>query len=265
MPAVWNNISLGQGKVATVPLRLYSGSCGLKTPPLILYLSGGSFLNAQGREEEAAIPRAFAERGAVVIEADYSMASRNLFPQAVECALAALTGLSARRKLMAAAKSPLIVAGDEAGGNIAAGVALKARDMMRGELAGQILLSPMIDPSMSSASFREADRIGMRERWSNGWSHYLGPTWGFSHPYAAPCLCSRLVDVAPAVVFTSQDDPLHDEAVAYARRLSEAGVKVREEIFPAGAGWTGIYGMQESDCIAAMVERCAEFIRELRS
>jgi acetyl esterase/lipase len=159
----------------------------------------------------------------------------------MECAFMALNCLSSRRKQFGSVKSLLIVAGDEAGGNVAAGVALKARDQMPGELSGQILLSPMIDPMMSTASFRNADSIGMRERWSDGWSHYLGSSFDFQHPYAAPCLCSRLSGVAPALIVTSEDDPLRDETIGYAERLDGAGVTVRQKIFPPGNGWTGIF------------------------
>ncbi len=100
----------------------------------------------EGREPvECPIGKALAETGAVVLEADYSAVSHNMFPKAMECAFAALNCLSSRRKQFGAAKSPLLVVGDEAGGNVAAGVALKARDQMPGELTGQVLLSPMID------------------------------------------------------------------------------------------------------------------------
>ena len=247
MTAHWENIELGQSAKPPVPMRLYEGTAKYKVPPLVLYLRGGAFLDQYRDPCERAVPKALADMGAVVLEADYSSVSLNVFPKAMETAFTALNCLSSRRRQFGSVKSLLIVAGDEAGGNVAAGVALKARDLMPGELSGQVLLSPMIDPMMASASFRKADEIGMRERWSDGWSHYLRSAGGFQHPYAVPCLCSRLSGVAPALIMTSEDDPLRDETVGYAERLAGAGVQVRYKIVPSGSGWTGIYQDKEKE------------------
>lgn len=240
--AVWENIAFEGSAQPRVPMRLYEGKTKTKASPLVLYLRGGAFA-AWSRDDapEGPVGRVLAETGAVVLEADYSSVSHNQFPQAMECAFEALKCLSLRRKQFGGAKSKLFVAGDEAGGNVAAGVALKARDQLPGELSGQVLLSPMIDPMMTNASFRKAGEIGMREKWSDGWSHYLRNACGFQHPYAAPCLCSRLAGLAPALLVTSEDDPLRDEALGYADRLSASGVPVRRKIFTDGYGWTGIY------------------------
>ncbi|MDX3927802.1 MAG: alpha/beta hydrolase [Shinella sp.] len=243
MDSQWANIEFDKTAKRSMSVRVYEGARRSKTPPVILYLHGGAFLDLN-QEPERPVARALAESGAIVVEADYSTPTQNAFPQVLEYAFGALRCLSGKRNQFGAARSLLLVAGEEAGGNVAAGVALKARDLMPDELDGQILLSPMIDPLMATASFRNAERIGMRERWSEGWSHYLG-SGGISHPYAAPCQCSRLVGLAPALVVTAEDDPLRDEATGYACRLRLAGVHVRQQILPTGAGWTGIY---RKDC-----------------
>jgi acetyl esterase len=231
----------GSGSVLPqpAPLRLYKGATAGKAPPIILYLRGRAFLNRDRGEAERPIARAMADTGAIVLEADYSAASSNVFPQAMECAFRALSDVASCRKQYGSAKSPLFVAGDEAGGNVAAGVALKARDLLPGQLKGQMLFSPMVDPQMATPSFRTADSLGMRETWADGWSHYLGSF--FQHPYAAPCLCSRLTRVAPALIMTSEDDPLHDEVISYAERLKTCDVKVVKHVFPADCGWTSLY------------------------
>ncbi len=93
---------------------------------------------------------------------------------------------------------------------------------------------------MGTSSIRKADGIGMRQRWTEGWSHYL--SGGGCHPYAASCLCSRIAGVAPALVLTAEDDPLRDETLGYADRLKQAGVAVRRNVLPAGTGWPSLYG-----------------------
>ena len=262
MSVQWENVELGTAK-PTVPMRVYQGVAKSKAPALVLYLRGGAFLSQDREEIERPIGRALAETGVVVLEADYSKASQNVFPQAMECAFRALQCLSARRGQFGSAKSLLLVAGDEAGGNIAAGVALKARDQMPGELSGQVLLSPMIDPMMATRSIRKADKLGLSERWAEGWSHYLGSHCGFQHPYAAPCLCSRLSGLAPALIVTSEDDPLRDETIGYAERLSAAGVGVRQKIFPASCGWTGIYDEGDGRWMTALCSEFTSFLAEL--
>jgi len=261
----WQSVELEMPARLSMPMRLYEPPVKGKAPPLVLYLRGGAFQQDEPAERETPIARALAGSGAIVVEADYGSISENRFPNVLECSLAALQCLNSRRRQLGGAKSPLLVAGEEAGGNVAAGLALKARDQMPGQLSGQVLLSPMIDPTMSSVSIRKADKIGMRDRWSDGWMHYLRGFCGFSHPYAAPCMCSRLSSVAPALVVTSEDDPLHDETVGYAARLSEAGVKVRQHVFPAGCGWAGIYNEGDGAWLQALCTQFDLFVRDLSS
>ncbi len=264
MNTQWHTIESSGAAQPPLSVRVYKGAGENRTPPLVLYLRGGSFLEKGGQCPELPVARALADNGAVVIEADYSTTSCNEFPAVIDCAFDALDCLSNHRKQYGGAKSLLFVAGEEAGGNVAAGLALKARDRMPGKLAGQILLSPMIDPLMATTSFRDADKIGMRQRWAEGWSHYLAKACGFAHPYAAPCHCTRLNRVAPALIFTAEDDPLRDETVNYAGRLSEAGVQVRQHVFPVGSGWTGLYRGEGGKWLSAVCTEFADFVQDLK-
>ena len=268
MNAHWENIKSCGGLASQLSVRRYEGAKLCSQPPVVLYLRGGSFLQPGlepgGNCPELPVARALAESGAVVVEADYSKPSGNEFPMVIDCAYEALDHLSRDRKHYGGAKSLLFVAGEEAGGNVAAGLALKARDRMPGKLAGQILLSPMIDPMMTTESFRNADRIGMRQRWADGWSHYLAKACGFFHPYAAPCQCTRLNRVAPALIFTAEDDPLRDETVGYADRLIASGVSVRQHVFPSGVGWTGLYQGEGGGWVSSVCSEFKTFVDQLK-
>lgn len=260
----WENIGVNGPPTPPIPMRLYGEMAKAKGAPIVLYFRGNAFQGNTMREAERPIGNALVGAGATVVEADYARGSDNRFPQAMEHAFMALAYLSTKRKLYGGMnKSPLFVAGDEAGGNIAAGVALKARDVLPGELSGQILMSPMIDPMMTSESFRRADEISMGERWAEGWNHYLQAGCGFQHPYAAPCLCSRLSGVAPALVVTSEDDPLKDEAIGYAERLASSGVSVRKKVFPESCGWTGIYRDGDGKWMSTLCDEFTDFARTL--
>lgn len=263
MKAEWQEMRFGSAAEPAF-VRLYDRGVRARTAPVVLYLGGGAFQQAERPAMEAPVARRLAECGAFVVEADYAGASSNLFPESLERTFGLLAGLNACRKTFGGAKSPLLIAGEEAGGNIAAGVALKARDQMPGELRGQVLLSPMLDPLMVSGSIRRADEIGMLRRWSDGWSRYLRAACGLFHPYAAPCQCTRLARVAPALVMTADDDPLRDETLGYADRLAAAGVAVRRQVLPAGSGWTGLYRNEEGPWLDAVADAFSSFVDTLK-
>jgi len=122
----WQSVELETPSKLSMPIRVYEPETKGAAPPLVLYLRGGAFQQAEPAERETPIARALAGSGAVVVEADYGSISQNRFPNVLECSLAALHCLSSRRMQLGGAKSLLLVAGEEAGGNVAAGLALKA-------------------------------------------------------------------------------------------------------------------------------------------
>jgi acetyl esterase/lipase len=243
---MWNDVILDDPRMEPISARVYGGPENAQTGPLVLHLHGGAFSDERVNVERPAAS-ALAQSGASVFSINYGAASNNAFPLAMETAFAALKNLNARRISVGKRRQRLFIAGEEAGGNIAAAVALKARDQMPGELDGQVLLSPLLDPCMSSLSMREAGDIGMRQSWATGWAHYLGHCGDLSHPYAAPGNCTRFTNVAKALVLTSQNDPLRDETLNYAKRLKSAGVSVTQHVLSAGTGWPSIYGGQTDD------------------
>ena len=261
MAPQWQEMRFG---ATTARVRIFDGGARTSTMPVVLYLAGGAFQQAEQRQGDLPVARRLAERGAFVMEADYAGSATNVFPEAMERMFDVLAGLNGCRRKFGGARSPLLIAGEEAGGNIAAGVALKARDQMPGELSGQVLLSPMIDPMMVSGSIRRADEIGMMGRWSDGWSRYLRAACGLFHPYAAPCRCTRLSQVAPALIMTADDDPLRDETLGYADRLLAAGTPVTRHVLPAGSGWAGLYSNDEGPWLDTVADAFSAFVHELK-
>jgi acetyl esterase len=215
--------------------RVYGNCRAQLAMPLVLHLHGGAFVGGS-IETASRIPTLLAEAGAVVISADYPLAPAHHFPQALEAVFGLLGVLQQSRHEWAGKKSGLFVAGEEAGGNLAAGLALMARDQQVA-LAGQILLSPMLDACMATRSIRLAEAGPVGCQWADGWHQYLGSAEKAAHPYAAPLGSSRLAGVAPALIVTAQDDPMRDESLAYARRLRESGVVVHDHIVSAPTRW----------------------------
>lgn len=234
--APWSAHRVPLGAARTVEVRLYGpgDEPAAKASPLVLHLHGGAFT---GGSLDAGLTHAtlLAAAGALVASVDYPLAPEHSFPVALEAAYTALQWLARRRG--ARGKGALYVAGEEAGGNLAAALALMTRDQCGPVLTGQLLVSPMLDPCLATASLREAHAGCAECRWTKGWHAYLGSAERADHPYAAPLYASRLTGLPPALLLTAADDPLRDEGQRYAARLLEAGNRVTERVLPQPTGW----------------------------
>jgi acetyl esterase/lipase len=208
--------------------------------PLVLHLHGGAFTGGD-LEGGRCVASLLASAGAVVISLDYPLAPEHPFPQAAEAIHAALGWAHGQRRRLAGAGAALFVAGEEAGGNLAAAAALMARDRQGPALAGQILLSPMLDVCVSTASLRGAQAGPVGCRWADGWRAYLPLACDAMHPYATPGASMRLDGLPPTLLITAQDDPLRDETKAFAKRLRAAGVPVDEAVLALSTGWPRSY------------------------
>lgn len=200
---------------------------------LLLFLHDGSFT---GGSLQAARSRCemLADAGADVVALDYPLAPEHPFPAALSAAFEALQALAAKpAKLTGSVQTALFVGGEEAGGNLAAALALMARDQRAPGLAGQLLISPMLDPVLGSASMRQGECGGCECVYAKGWQAYLGASTRADHPYAAPLNALRLSGVAPALVLGVAGHPLNDEARRYAAALREHGCSARDLTLPA--------------------------------
>ena len=220
-----------------VDARLY----GKRTPgaatPLVLHFHGGAFV-AGGLDCGATVARMLAGAGAVVVSLAYPLAPASPFPEGIEVGYEVLAWVHKQRTKLAGQGARVYLAGEEAGGNLAAAVAMMSRDRAHPPLAGQILLSPMLDPCVASASQRDATEEGASGcKWADGWQQYLRCPMDAEHPYAVPATSRRLGALAPTLVLSGADDPLRDEARAYAERLRSAGVEVTYQLLSSAQGW----------------------------
>ncbi|MBI5719537.1 MAG: alpha/beta hydrolase [Burkholderiales bacterium] len=204
--------------------------------PLVLHFHAGAFVGGT-LDDGAVVATLLADAGARVLSIDYPLAPAHPFPQAVEAGYRALTWAEQHRRELAAARAPLFVAGEEAGGNLAAAVAMVARDRAGPELAGQILLSPMLDACVATASQRHAKAGPVGCRWADGWHRYLAREDDALHPYAVPGRSMRLAGLPRTLLVSAADDPLRDETQAFGQRLRAAGVPVTLALLDAPTGW----------------------------
>jgi acetyl esterase/lipase len=227
----------GQRGRAAAPQGSAPGlSVGRPTPALVLHFHAGAFVSG-GLDSGTLVAGLLAEAGAVVVSIDYPLAPAQPFPAAVEAGHAALEWAWRQRGRLAGPGASLWVAGEEAGGNLAAAAAAMARDQQQPALAGQILLSPMLDMCVATGSLRKAQAGPVGCRWADGWHDYLAGPDDAIHPYAAPGRALRLAGLPPTLLITAEDDPMRDETRAYAERLRKAGVRVEQALLPAPTGW----------------------------
>jgi acetyl esterase len=162
-----------------------------------------------------------------VVSVDYRLAPEHPFPAGFEDCAAVTEWLASSGSELGGDTSRVAVAGDSAGGTLAAAVALRARDQGT-PLSAQLLMYPALDPSMSSVSYTEnaEDPFLSRSEMEWYWPRYLGGAAGELSAYAAPAYASDVSGLAPAVIVVAGNDPLRDDGLTYAARLREAGVPV---------------------------------------
>jgi acetyl esterase len=229
----------------------------------VVYLHGGGWVLGDLDDYDAICVHLAVESGCELYSVEYRLAPEHPFPAAVEDAFAAL-----RAAAELAAGRPLVVAGDSAGGNLAAVTALRARDAGAPELSLQVLVYAILDHDLERRSYRAngtppgyvltTDDM----RWF--WGHYLDDPARRGDPLASPLRAEDLSGVAPALVVVAEYDPLHDEGAAYAERLRDAGVRVDLLELPGAVhGLLGMLGVanaaaEAASAIARAVRSAAE-------
>lgn len=212
---------LAAGSEGRIPVRIYRPHPDGR-PPLIVYLHGGGWVGG-GVAAFDRWCRSLAEAtGCLVASVEYRLAPETRAPGALEDAYAATLWLADRRGQLGADPTALVLAGDSAGGGLAAGTALLIRDRGGPSPSAQLLLYPALDPD---APGDDADGTG--EGLSRGemrwfWQLYLSER-ARADGYVAPALATDLSGLPPALVVVAEHDVLREEGLHHASRLSAAG------------------------------------------
>ena len=218
-----------------------AGNVGLRVlvpidPPagVIVYYHGGGWVIGSIDEFDT-LARKLAERtSCAVVLVAYRLAPEHRYPVAADDAYAALEWTAANLQRIAGGEVPLFVAGDSAGGNLSAVVAVRARDRQGPEIALQILIYPVTDADFDRPSYTDPENALLltREGMIWFWNHYVPDPARRAEPDASPLQTADLSGLPPAVVLTAEYDVLRDEGEAYAQRLADAGVPVDLRRYP---------------------------------
>lgn len=196
---------------------------------VVVYLHGGGWVIGRIDEFDT-LARKLAERtSCAIVLVDYRLAPEHPYPAAVDDCYSALEWTAGRLAEIAGRDQvPLIVAGDSAGGNLAAIMALRARERGGPNIALQVLIYPVTDADLDRPSYLDPDNqlILTRDAMVWFWDLYTPDASRRMEPDASPLRAPSLSGLPPAVVMTAEYDVLRDEGEAYAERLREAGVPV---------------------------------------
>ncbi|MCY4583001.1 MAG: alpha/beta hydrolase [Chloroflexi bacterium] len=242
---------------------IFTGTTGLPDPsglpsaeglrsatglPVCMWFHGGGWVVGSIETTDATCRALANAAGAIVVSVDYRLAPEHPFPIPLDDCYAATEWAAKNAASFGGDPARVAVAGESSGGNLAAAVALRARDERGPSLAHQSLICPALDNDFQRPSYAAyADAYGPPlAMMSYFWRCYVPNEADEGNPYAVPLAAQDVAGLPPAFVLTCEYDPLRDEGEEYAGRLREADVPVRlsrydgmlHSLFDAGAPFT---------------------------
>ncbi|HUB11165.1 MAG TPA: alpha/beta hydrolase [Acetobacteraceae bacterium] len=240
-------------------LRIYRPP-GDGPSPLLVFFHGSGFVLCSLDTHDGICRNLCAGAGCIVVSVDYRLAPEHKFPAGLDDCVFATRWAAQHAAELGADGRNLAIAGDSAGGNLAAATALRLRDEGGPALRGQLLIYPVTDfHTPGTASYTDnGEGYGLtRATMVWFWNHYVADPQDAANPLASPLRAPSLAGLPPALVVTAEFDPLRDEGEAFASRLREAGVAtVTSRWGGMNHGfffWVGVVDL----AAAAMAESCA--------
>ena len=215
------------GPAGPIPLRLYRPRTDAGALPVLVYYHGGGWVIGDLDTHDVLCRELALQSGCAVVAVDYRMGPEHRFPAAVDDCVAATRWVRANAAALGVDGSRIAVGGDSAGGNLAAVVAIAARDAGDLPIAFQLLIYPATDQRRIAPSHRTNAQGYLLTADSMRYyhDHYIDDPKHDLDWRASPLLAESLAGLPPALVLVAGYDPLRDEGVQYAQRLTEAGVR----------------------------------------
>lgn len=221
------NLSTGAG-YGHVPVRIYRANDAANAPVIVYYHGGGHVFGSLD-SHDTACRYLCREAGCAVVSVDYRMGPEHPFPAAAIDSFDALRWAADKADALGFDASKIAVSGDSAGGNLAAVVALMARDAGSPGISAQVPIYPVVDYRGGTESHaRYANGYGILDKEGVDWfrDHYFDSEADMDDWRAAPHLAESHAGLPQALVITAECDVLRDEGLAYAKQMTDAGVPV---------------------------------------
>ncbi len=216
-----------------IPVRIYRPNAS-PSLPVMVYCHGGGWVLCDLDTHDESCRRLAKQAECVVVSVDYRLAPEHPFPVPFDDTYKALEWVHANADKLDVDPNRISVGGDSAGGNIVAGVALKARDEKGPKIHHQLLIYPVTNvSSLDTQSYRDFDTGYRLQKAEMAWfiDQYLGEDADRSHSWVSPLLEKNLAGLPPTYLATAGFDVLRDEGEAYADALRAAGVAVEFDCF----------------------------------
>jgi acetyl esterase len=236
-------VPLGNKEETQIPIRIYRGKNTTSKLPALLYLHGGGFYCGDHLSDELQCAHYALNAQCAVVCVFYRLAPEEPFPAALTDCYRVLEFLWSESHTLNLDRDFIAVGGSSAGANLAAAVSLLARDRMGPKICFQMLLIPALDDRLETPSARQFTDVPdfARPEAEAMWRWYLGEDGHDISPYAAPARAKDLSGLPASYILCAGLDPLRDEGLDYAHRLTEAGVAVELHLVPSiPHGFAGI-------------------------
>ena len=247
------------GPAGEIPVRIYWPE-GEGPRPVLVYYHGGGWVVCSLDTHDGTCRSLCADARAIVVSVDYRMAPEAKFPAPLDDCYAATVWSHENAAALGGDPARFAIGGDSAGGNLAAAVALAARERGGPAIVHQLLVYPVTDHRFDTQSYSDngKDYFLTTEQMQWFWNHYLRGPEDAADPLASPLRAKDLSGLPPATVITAEFDPLRDEGRAYAKRLGEAGVPTKDLLYEGVIH--GFFGMTAliDQGKQAMDDACAE-------
>jgi acetyl esterase len=267
LPAQIEQRTIPCGPKGSILLTLVRPENVFSELPVIMYLHGGGWVLGSFNTYDRFLRELVNGTGSALVFVEYSLSPEERYPVALEECYAATKWVSENGATLKLDVSRLAVAGDSAGGNLAAAVCLLAKERGGPRIAGQTLIYPATGATFDTPSFHEFGHDHYLTAEGSRWFwHQYAPDGSADHdPHACPLAATteQLTGLPPALIITGECDVLRDEGEDYARRLMQAGVSVAcTRYLGVIHGFIGINAVAESEPAKAAISQVTSWIRQ---
>lgn len=256
----------GPAGAPDVPVRVYRPAGRSEALPVTLWIHGGGWVLGNIELDDLMAQQMTKDTQCVVVSVEYRLAPEHPFPAPLDDCYAALSWLASAAGELNVDASRIAVAGGSAGGGLAAGLALKARDEGGPAIAFQLLLYPAVDDTNVAPPSESAPDTPLwtRENHRFAWNAYLaGRDAGGAHAYAAALRATDLSGLPPVYLAVGEVDLMRDENIEYARRLTEAGVTTEFHLYPGAFHAFDVFAPMTRVAQRFIADRDAALVRAL--